>query len=268
LSEHHDEHGEPVVIRRTQGRATWLAHDRTLNIGHRGASAHAPENTLAAFRKAAELGADGVELDVQRCRTGEVVVVHDEDLSRVAGLKRRVRDLSLAQLKELEVGAWFDEEFRGERIPTLDEVFGAIPELLVNVELKLGPREDPRPLCAAVAEIVRRQAPGRVLVSSFHPAALFLYRRLDPQTPLGYLHHIQQPLPLRLALPALALRPFAMHPDKHLMDHRYLARARQIASAVHVWTVDDPHELAFVLNAGVDGVITNYPDRVRRLLNY
>src|SRR5512138_815337 len=93
------------------------ASGRPLVLGHRGASADAPENTLAAFRLALEQGADGVELDVWRCRTGEVVVLHDEDTRRVAGSPLRVREATLAELRALDVGAWKGPGFRGERIP-------------------------------------------------------------------------------------------------------------------------------------------------------
>src|SRR5512133_799359 len=109
---------------------------RPLVLGHRGASAEAPENTLAAFRLAMEQGADGFELDVRRCATGEVVIVHDEDLSRVAGAPLRVRDTPLAALRSFDVGAWKGEGFRGERIPLLSEVLEALPAAVVNVELK------------------------------------------------------------------------------------------------------------------------------------
>src|SRR5512140_2434513 len=107
---------------------------RPLVLGHRGASADAPENTLAAFRLALAQGADGVELDVWRCATGEVVVVHDEDLRRVAGLPVRVPDATLAELRAADVGAWKGEAFRGERVPLLEEVLSALPAAVVNVE--------------------------------------------------------------------------------------------------------------------------------------
>src|SRR5512138_2530443 len=97
------------------------ASGRPLVLGHRGASADAPENTLAAFRLALEQGADGVELDVRRCRTGEVVVVHDADTSRVAGAPLRVGDASLSELRALDVGGPAGARFRGERIPRLEE---------------------------------------------------------------------------------------------------------------------------------------------------
>src|SRR5512134_3488878 len=111
------------------------AQGRPLVLGHRGASAAAPENTLAAFRLAMAQGADGVELDVWRCATGEVVVAHDEDLVRVAGAPLRVPDAPLAALRALDVGAWRGEQWRGERIPLLEEVLEALPRAVVNVEL-------------------------------------------------------------------------------------------------------------------------------------
>src|SRR5512138_1617646 len=125
---------------------------RPLVLGHRGASADAPENTLAAFRLALAQGADGVELDVWRCATGEVVVAHDEDARRVAGVDLRIRDAPLAALRALDVGAWKGDRFGGERIPLLAEVLEALPGAVVNVELKAAGR-DVR-LAAAVARVI------------------------------------------------------------------------------------------------------------------
>src|SRR5512140_687268 len=139
---------------------------RPLVLGHRGASADAPENTLAAFRLALAQGADGVELDVWRCASGEVVVVHDEDLRRVAGLPVRVPDAPLAELRAADVGAWKGEAFRGERVPLLEEVLAALPAAVVNVELKSRGRD--LRLGDAVAKVIARAgAAARVSVSSF-----------------------------------------------------------------------------------------------------
>ena len=112
------------------------AEGRPLVLGHRGASADAPENTLAAFRLARAQGADGVELDVWRCASGEVVVFHDEDTARISGVPLRVPDAPFPALRALDVGAHRGERFRGERIPRLEEVFEALPGAVVNVELK------------------------------------------------------------------------------------------------------------------------------------
>src|SRR5512147_1741217 len=141
------------------------AGGRPLVLGHRGASADAPENTLAAFRLAIEQGADGVELDVWRCGSGEVVVIHDEDARRVAGAPLRIAEAPLAALRELDAGAWKGERFRGERIPLLAEVLEALPAARVNVELKGDGAGGP--VAAATAAVIRRaRAEARVIVSS------------------------------------------------------------------------------------------------------
>src|SRR6266542_5407411 len=124
------------MARSEEGPRPPRAEGRPLVLGHRGASAEAPENTLASFRLALAQGADGVELDVRRCATGEVVVVHDEDLSRVGGAPLRVADSPLGALRAVDLGAWAGERFRGERIPLLAEVLEALPAAIVNVELK------------------------------------------------------------------------------------------------------------------------------------
>jgi len=229
-------------------------------IAHRGASRDAPENTLAAFRLAGELGADGVELDVQRCASGEVVVFHDDDLERLAGRCQRVDALPLDALREVDLGA-------GQTIPTLEEALAQLaPRMLVNVELKTAGLSD-RGLLAAVATILHRHAATpRVLVSSFNPAALARFARLAPEVPIGLLFHSEQRLPLRRAWPARLLRPLALHPESKLVDAIALGGWRRQGYLVHTWTVDDPREMAALIALGVDAIITNQPARLRALL--
>src|SRR5512140_114461 len=155
------------------------APGRPLVLGHRGASADAPENTLAAFRLALAQGADGAELDAWRCATGEVVVAHDEDARRVAGADLRLPDAPLAALRALDVGAWKGEAFRGERMPLLAEVLEALPGAVVNVELKSRGR-DLRLADAAARVVARARAGGRVLVSSFDWRLLVAFRMAAP----------------------------------------------------------------------------------------
>src|SRR5512132_273110 len=145
------------------------APGRPLVLGHRGASADAPENTLAAFRLALEQGADGFELDVRRCATGEVVVGHDEDARRVSGVA----------LRAVDVGAWKGEAFRGERMPLLSEVLEAFPRAVVNVELKSS-GGDLRLAGATARVLARGAAAGRVLVSSFDWRLVVAFRLAAP----------------------------------------------------------------------------------------
>jgi len=240
--------------------------DRPLVLGHRGASADAPENTLAAFRLALAQGADGVELDVWRCATGEVVVVHDEDLGRVGGAPLRVPDSPLATLRTVDVGAWKGERFRGERIPLLSEVLEALPDAFVNVELKSRGGRD-LSLARAAAEVIRLAGAGdRVVVSSFDWRLLAAFRLASPQVASGLLLEEAFAWKLRTFLAIRALRPAAIHPDLALATDARVRRWAARGLAVNVWTVDEPSEAARLARAGAAGLITNAPARLRAAL--
>lgn len=158
--------------------------DRVIVLGHRGYMSNYPENTLLAFRKAVEAGADGIELDVWLTKDGRVVVMHDETIDRTSNMKGRQKDMTLEELKKADVG-------QGERIPTFEEVFEAIPRnALVNVELK------DRDAAREVAEIVAENNPERVMISSFDIDALREYRKYDDETTMGLLIDREEVVPL------------------------------------------------------------------------
>jgi glycerophosphoryl diester phosphodiesterase len=256
---------------------------RPLVLGHRGDSALYPENTLLALRQALCAGADGVELDVMRCASGEVVVVHDDDLLRVtqkaAGSEQLVRRSTLSELRRFDVG-------RGQRVPTLDEVCEELgPHALINVELKSPEAKRGREylallhddgLAAAVVEVLRRAgrlpttpASDRVettLISSFDPLQLRRFHACTQALPLGYLFHHGQGEVMRnlWQLPDLPLR--AVHPEAALLDAVSMRRYRAAGLFVHTWTVDDPREVAALRTLGVDAIITNRPGAVRAQL--
>jgi glycerophosphoryl diester phosphodiesterase len=243
----------------------FTAAGRTLVLGHRGASAEAPENTLAAFRLAMEQGADGVELDVWRCGSGEVVVIHDEDSRRTAGGALRVPEASLQALRALDAGGWKGERFRGERVPLLAEVLALLPGAAVNVELT-GRRGDLR-LAAAAATVIRRAgAEGRVLVSSFDFRLLAAFRAAAPGVPRGLLFEAGRPWRLRTALASRRLRAAALHPEARLCTPARVRRWRARGLMVNAWTVDDPAEVERLAALGVTAIITNAPGRVVELL--
>ena len=276
----------PPVAAAVEDRPRWRRRapgERPLVIAHRGASAERTENTLAAFAHARSLGADGIELDVMRCASGEVVVFHDDDLLRLAGRPGRVRDLPLGALRDVPLAG-------GGTIPTLDEVLDELgPTALVNVELKSEERSRALEqsalaglarkglrwidalrddgLARATADCLARHDLGeRALVSSFDPLLLGRFRTLAPRAPTGLLFHREESWPLREAWAAPLLRPSALHPDARMVDARALCGWRRGGRAVHVWTVDDPREIACLATLGVDGIITNRPDVARRVL--
>ncbi|HEU4382806.1 MAG TPA: glycerophosphodiester phosphodiesterase [Anaeromyxobacteraceae bacterium] len=240
------------------------APGRPLVLGHRGASADAPENTLAAFRLALAQGADGVELDAWRCASGEVVVFHDADARRLCGSPLRVTRASLAELEALDVGAWKGERFRGERIPRLEEALEALGAAVVNVELKsAGAPGDPR-LAAAVARILRsRRAVERALVSSFDWTLLAAFRLVAPEVATGLLFEAASARRLLVGPAAALLRPQAYHPELALVTEerarRWAARGRPLV----VWTVDAPAEVERLCSLAAAAVISNHPGRAR-----
>lgn len=241
------------------------AEGRPLVLGHRGASDDAPENTLAAFRLAIEQGADGVELDVWRCGSGEVVVAHDEDARRVAGSPLRVPDATLAELRALDVGAWKGPRFRGERIPRLLEVLEALPGAVVNVELKSRGR-DLRLAEAVARDLARAAAQGRVIVSSFDFRLVSAFRLAAPEVPVGLLFDGDHPWRLRTAVAARLLHAAAVHPARELIAPERVARWRRRGLGVNVWTVDAPADIERLVGLGVDAIITNLPGRTRDLV--
>jgi glycerophosphoryl diester phosphodiesterase len=237
---------------------------RPIVFGHRGASAEAPENTLPAFALAMARGADGVELDAWRCATGEVVVAHDEDLRRTGGSPLRVAESSLAALREVDVGGWKGPAFRGTRVPLLAEVFDALPDALVNVELKgVRGRRDPG-LAAAVAAVLRdRRAEGRTIVSSFDFGLVADFRAAAPRVPTALLFEPGHAWPLRVPLAALWLRPSALNPELGLATPRRVARWTAGGRGVFVYTVDEPAEIDRLCASGATGFFANDPARAR-----
>lgn len=268
-----DEYVRVSTPERTLWVSTPLESDRTLNIAHRGASAAAPPNTLAAFKKAVELGADGIEFDVHFSADGVPVVIHDFTVDATTDGSGRVADLTLAQLKQLDAGTRFDPAFTGERIPTLDEVLEAVRgrrgwggELLLNVELKTTSPGDNGLERAVITLVEQHSLSRRVLFSSFNPFSLRRAKRIAPHIPVGLLYDQGLSLPLRRAWLAFLAPHEARHPHYKMVDVRYMAWARRRGYRVNTWTVDDPAEMRRLVGLGVNGIITNVPDVLRSVL--
>ena len=241
--------------------------DRPLNFAHRGASHEAPANTLAAFLLAADLGADGIELDVHLSKDGHVVVIHDFDVSATTNGQGLVRDKTLAELKELDAGAWFDQVFAGQRIPTLQEVIDAVGHrLLLNIELKTSGSGDDG-LAAKVVQIVEQTGlVDRVILSSFSPATIWRVKRRNPTIATGLLYAEEMPLFLRKAWLRRLVRPTALHPHYVMVDAHYVWWANKQGYRVNVWTADDPGDMWRLMRQGVDIIITNRPDLLREVM--
>lgn len=230
-------------------------------IGHRGACAHAPENTLASIRKAAALGARWVEFDVRLTRERDLVLMHDEDVKRTTNGKGRVVDLTLADIGALDAGAWFGGAFAGERVPTLVETIALLVELGLgaNIEIKTG-KAEAHATAEALARILAahwpRAAPAP-LISSFETEALEAMQAIAPRWPRGLLL-----LELKGDWRGLLERLGAatLNVDHKPLDAGTVGIARQAGRPVLCYTVNDPARARQLFGWGVTSVFTDRPD--------
>jgi glycerophosphoryl diester phosphodiesterase len=226
---------------------------------HRGASASAPENTLAAFVLAERQGADGIELDVQLSRDGVPVILHDETLERTSNGRGRADRQTWAELRQLDAGSWFDTAFAGERIPRLSEVLAwADDRLQLNLEVK------DSAAAAALLATLRQFPRARVLISSFDHQLLAKLRGFEPQLPLGFLNDSRF---WRRALQrAVNARAVSFHPRVGQVSQSLVRACREQGLAVYPWTVDDAAVAGRLEQLGVAGVFSNRPGELRREL--
>ena len=232
-----------------------------LRIAHRGASAERPENTLAAFRRALELGAGMIECDLHLCSDGHVVVIHDAKLDRTTDGRGPVRELPLGEIRRLDAGRWRGAEFAGERVPTLEETLDLVlPRAMLNLELK-SEGEDARMLALeTVAAVSQRRELERVVFSSFDMPTLVRVREASPHAQIGVLWegpHLEEAY-----LRARELGAISLHPRGDNVTPELIAWAHERGLLVYTWTVDSRERIIELVKEGVDGVISNYPGRL------
>jgi glycerophosphoryl diester phosphodiesterase len=229
-------------------------------IAHRGASAHAPENTLAAFQRAVELGAPFIETDLHLTRDGRFVAIHDKTLQRTTNGQGAVQDFTLAELRQLDAGKWFDRPFSGEHIPTLAEVleFGRANDVVFYLEIKYeGAWGMHHALVAALRE---HDASARTIVISFDPGTLRSVRELDASIMVGLLGERPEADLVQMALDSGARQ---ICPRYDMVTHELIERAHVASLRVATWTVNEAAQMRTMIAAGVDGIITDVPDRLR-----
>ena len=233
-------------------------------IAHRGASGYYPENTRLAFMKAIEAGADMIELDCQLSRDGHVVVFHDEQLRRTAGARGTLRSKTLAQLKTLDIGRWRSKACKGEGILTLEE---ALEVLAGKVDLCLEIKNYPKSLPGIELKVLfilsHYDYLDRTIVSSFDYRSLGRIRELAPDTAIGLIFGSavkENPFEAAKRLAATSL-----HVQKSIATRDFLSTAWEEGLDVHVWTVNEPHDIEAFASMGVQGVISDFPDRLAKL---
>ena len=229
-----------------------MSPKRLFCFGHRGAAGHEPENTVRSVRRALELGADGVEVDVHFA-DGQLVVIHDDTLSRTTNGQGRVAEKPFTYLRSLDAG-------RGERIPTLAEIFDAVSRrAVINVELK-GPNTA-APAVALIAEYVERRgwSYSDFLLSSFEYARIVDARRLCAQIRIGALT-MKAPRDLRPFKDDISA--WSLHVDRRGVTSKLVGNAHELGLKVFAFTVNQEEEIARMKWLGVDGVFSDFPERV------
>lgn len=224
-------------------------------LGHRGAPKLAPPNILSSFKKAIELGAEGVEFDIRLTKDKRLVVMHDPVVDNTTDGKGYVSNYTLRELKKLDAGGWFSKEFKGERIPTLEEALDILKNLeIINIEIK----NDPVPY-EGIEEMTLRVIydiglKEKVIISSFDHTLLSRIRRLDRDIETGVLYSCK---PLNPTLLAIDAKATSLHPFWASMDEDTIRNAHNIGLRVFPWTVDEEVYIKRLIDWNVDGIITN-----------
>ena len=238
---------------------------KTLVWAHRGASAYAPENTLAAFKQAAESGADGIELDVQKTRDGRLVVIHDETVDRVSRATGWVKDFTYEQLKKVNVNQHFPK-LGVQAVPTLEEVYELVKptNMTVNVELKTGVVFYPE-IEEQVLDVTKQMGmQERVVYSSFNHYTLQKIRRLCPEAVTGMLY--QDGIIGAAAYAKNTVQADALHPAIYNVQYPgFFKECKKYGLKVHVWTDNEEAHMRLLCENEADAMITNDPKRAREV---
>ncbi|MCL2299246.1 MAG: hypothetical protein FWC27_03755 [Firmicutes bacterium] len=235
-----------------------LEKPRPLVIAHRGANAYAPENTLPAFRKAAELGADGAENDILLTKDGVVVISHDDTIDRCSDGTGRVDELTFAQLREYDFGSWFSPEFAGTQIPTLDEFLDVVAGMeFILIELKTNDRDI---AAQAVAAVSARGLLGKTVFQSFDMDAIRACKAADPAAKIALLYgsgDYDRQIRTDPAAFIAAHRLDALHPQYNVVTSKLVRACEKAGVPVRAWTVNERNRISAVIGQGVRGIISD-----------
>lgn len=243
-----------------RGKQSMESEHSLLKIGHRGASGYCPENTMASFKKAAELGADLIELDIQLTKDGRLAVHHDPDIKRTTNGKGLLKNFSSSELRHFDAGSWFSQAYAGERIPHLEEVLGMLPETGLLIEIKSSSPfgEIEKQLACLLQDLPA--IPPNVFVQSFDTSSVRLFHELMPEVPAGVLLKAR---PRRLS--ERKVKEYAgfaafLNIKKTMVNRRNIRLIHKHGLKVFTWTVNSKKQIRIMKMLGVDGITTDFPD--------
>ncbi|MGJ7043857.1 glycerophosphodiester phosphodiesterase [Thermoanaerobacterium thermosulfurigenes] len=234
---------------------------KTLVIAHRGDSKNAPENTLSSFKRAVDVGSDGIELDVQLSKDGYLVVIHDERVDRTTDGIGYVKDYTLKELKRLSAGIKFGRNYMNEKIPTLTEVFELLENksILVNIEIKSGLISYPGIEEKLVNCIFEYNFEDLVLISSFNHYSLKTVKDIEPRLNIGLLYECGLVEPWHIAN---RMHAYSLHPFYVNIIPEVVKGCKSNNVQLFPWTIDDEELMKNMIRLGVDGIITNDPSKL------
>jgi glycerophosphoryl diester phosphodiesterase len=237
----------------------------TINYAHRGASAYFPENTMLSFEKALEMGCTGIETDVQLTKDGVLVLIHDELVNRTTNGQGLVKNYTYTELNKLDAGSWMGEEFTGLKIPTAEELIYLVRDknIIINFEIKNGIviYEDIEQ--KLIELIYKHKIEHKVILSSFNHYTVAKCNKVSKEINTGvlYMAGIYKPYNYAKTVGANAI-----HPYFQAINAEVIRESKKHKTLVNVFTVDDEENMKNFLNMKVDGIITNYPDKLYKIM--
>ena len=234
-------------------------------IAHRGASGkgHSPENTIAAFREAINIGADCVECDVHCTKDGQVVVMHDSTLNRTTNKKGTIAEMTLEEVKQADAGSWFSSLFTGERVPTLGELLELTKGKVINV-IEIKPNNITK---RVIEEVEKANAVNEVILQSFYPEAVKAAFEINPKIPRalllsGQLQVMRISSIMDLIYQTTQVGASTLNLPYKIITQNLIKESHKRGMNVWAWTVDDESDMKSLINMGVGGITSNYPERL------
>lgn len=237
---------------------------KTVIYAHRGASGSAPENTMAAFNKAVAFGANGIECDVQMTKDAKLVICHDETVDRTSNGKGFIKDKTYKELMSLDAGSWFRSEYVGEKIPLLEELLTLVKKsvLYLNIELKNGVIQYEGMEEKTIDMVKSFGLQGKTIFSSFNHYSIYDIKKKHPMAFTGalYMEGLYKPWEYLKSVNCDCAHPFYLAAKPEMTEG-----LRQHGFTVNAFTVDDANTAAMLIKSGVEGIITNYPERMIKI---
>ena len=237
----------------------------TKNFAHRGFSGKYPENTMLAFEKAVEAGCDGIELDVQLTKDGELVIIHDEKIDRTCNGTGLVSDYTLEELKKFDASYHYKDVYGKNEIPTLREYFQLIQytDVVTNIELKTGINPYPG-IEKKVLEMIREfELEDRIIISSFNYYSVMRFKELMPGMPCGFL---EESWLLDFCEYTKRYGIEYIHPEFHMITEEFAKEAKEYGIGLNTWTVNTRKDMEDLIRKGVRSLITNHPDLCKEVI--